>query len=265
MQSHNSNLRIIKIVFAIIILAGLVLAGRYFLLKSDKPTETYIEEARDTVEDTGEKAADEIIRASKKEFLNEQQEKIPDKIQIDVPFTSQAPFAVWDERHQEACEEASIIMLKYYLDKKPLTPEIAEQEIQKAINFQIRKYGDYRDTDAQRTVEVAEDLYGIDNLKVVYDFPKVDLKRELAKKNPIIVPAAGRELGNPYYTQPGPLYHMLVLTGYSGDQIITNDPGTRRGENYRYDIDVLYGAIHDFPGDKDRIKEGRRAMIIIVD
>ena len=26
----------------------------------------------------------------------------------------------------------------------------------------------------------------------------------------VIVPAAGRQLGNPYYKAPGPVYHMLV-------------------------------------------------------
>ena len=71
-------------------------------------------------------------------------------------------------------------------------------------------------------------------------------------------------MGNPYFTAPGPLYHNLVLTGFTKDGlIITNDPGTRRGENYTYKLDVLYAAIHDFTGDKENIENGKKAMIIV--
>lgn len=190
-------------------------------------------------------------------------EDIPGKILIKVPFTSQAPFSKWDELHEEACEEASLVILKYYLDGKSLNKDIAEKEIQNMVKFEIKKYGDYKDTNAAETAKLAEDYYKIENLKVVYDFKKEDLKKYLARKKPIIVPAAGRKLGNPNFTPPGPWYHNLVLVGYDGDTIITNDPGTRKGEGYEYDIDVLYNAIHDFPGKPEDIEKGRKAMIIL--
>jgi hypothetical protein len=188
---------------------------------------------------------------------------IPEKIFISVPFTSQAPFKDWDEFHEEACEEASLIMLKYYLDDEELNAETAEKEIQNLIKFQIKNYGDYKDTNAEETVKLAKDYYEIKNLKVVYDFSEKDLKKYLARNKPVIVPAAGRLLGNPYFTAPGPLYHNLVLVGYSGDKIITNDPGTKRGESYEYEIDVLYNAIHDFFGTPEDIKSGRKSMIVL--
>jgi hypothetical protein len=191
------------------------------------------------------------------------EDKIPDKVFIKVPFTSQAPFAIWDEKHEEACEEASLIMIKYYLDKKALNKDIAEKEIQDMIKFEIKKYGDYKDSDAGETMKLADDFYGIKNLKVIYNFKAEDIKKYLAKNNPIIIPAAGRELGNPNFTAPGPLYHNLVLVGYEGNTIITNDPGTRKGEGYKYDVEVLYKAIHDFPGRPRDILNGRKAMIII--
>lgn len=191
------------------------------------------------------------------------EEKLPDKILIDVPFTSQAPLAKWDQYHEEACEEASLVMVEYYLKNKPLTPAIAEKEIQALIAYEIEKNGDYRDTTAAQTAKLGADYYGIKNLRVVYDFSKDDLERYLSLGRPIIVPAAGRLLGNPNFTPPGPLYHNLVLVGYDGDTIITNDPGTRKGQLYRYDLDTLYKAIHDFPGDADKIVSGRKAMIIL--
>jgi len=189
--------------------------------------------------------------------------KIPDKFFIKVPFTTQAPFKIWDEYHEEACEEASLLMVKYFNDNKKLNPEIAEKEIQAMIKFQLKKYGDYRDSNAEELVRLAKDFYGMENLSVVHDFSKEDLKKWLTKGKPIIVPAAGRLLHNPNFTYPGPLYHNLVLTGYAGEEIITNDPGTRKGENYRYNIKVLYEAIHDFPGKKEEINKGRKAMIVL--
>ena len=154
-------------------------------------------------------------------------------------------------------------MVKYYLDGKELSPQIAENEIQSLKEYQMKKYGRFEDSDMKELAQIASDFYGLDNLKVVYDFSVQDVKKELAKKNPIIVPTAGRQLGNPFFTQPGPLYHNLVLVGYDGNKIITNDPGTKRGEGFEYDINVLFASIHDFPGDKNKITQGRKAMIII--
>lgn len=187
---------------------------------------------------------------------------LPDKIAFAVPFTTQAPLGVWDAVHEEACEEASLVMLKYYQDKKTLTPKIAEEELQAMVKFETKKYGDYKDTAAAETLKLATDFYGMKNLRVVYDFSQDDFKKYLAEGKPIIVPAAGRLLGNPFFTPPGPLYHNLVLTGYDGKKIITNDPGTKRGENYSYDINVLYNAIHDFTGKAENIEKGKKAMIV---
>ena len=217
----------------------------------------------DAIEDTNEGATEDIVENIAEEIV----EEIPASIMVKVPFTVQAPFANWDDIHQEACEEASIIMLEYYFSKEKLTLEIAEAEIQALVKFQNKKFGDYKDTTAEQTVDLFLDFYGeLPNgkkLKVVYDFDKTDLKKYLARGFPIIIPAAGRELGNPNFTAPGPLYHNLVLTGYNGDTIITNDPGTRKGEGYKYNIDILYNAIHDFPGKPENIKQGRKAMIVV--
>ena len=47
----------------------------------------------------------------------------------------------------------------------------------------------------------------------------------------------GRKIGNPFYPYPG--YHMLVVRGYTDNQVITNDNGTKRGEKYPYDWNVF--------------------------
>ncbi|MEI6587377.1 MAG: C39 family peptidase [Candidatus Moraniibacteriota bacterium] len=193
----------------------------------------------------------------------EGKKNLPTKMLIDVPFTSQAPLSKWDAYHEEACEEASLLMVEYFLKNKKLTPALAEKEIQALIAYEIKNTKGYEDSNTEETVKLGADYYGLKNLRVVYDFTPADLKKYLAQKKPIIIPAAGRLLGNPNFTAPGPLYHNLVLIGYDGDTIITNDPGTRKGQSYRYDIKTLFSAIHDFPGDKNKIEKGRKAMIVI--
>lgn len=180
-----------------------------------------------------------------------------------VPFTSQAPFKIWDEVHEESCEEASLIMVKYYADGKILTPKIAEQEIQNLKDYQIKKYGDYKDTDMAKTAEIGRDYYKL-SLKVVYDFEFEDMLKQLSEGNILIVPTAGRLLNNPYFANPGPLYHNLVVIGYDKilKEFIVNDPGTSHGKNFRYSFETLYNAIHDFTGDKKDIEKGGKAMIV---
>jgi uncharacterized protein YvpB len=62
----------------------------------------------------------------------------------------------------------------------------------------------------------------------------------------LIAHVAGRELRNKYFQQPGPLYHVLVLTGYDQRYFYAHDPGTRRGADYRYTHATIMNALHDF-------------------
>lgn len=213
----------------------------------------------------GESESRSEISEGKIEKMSEASE-IPEKMKIEVPFTAQAPFGNWDPIHEEACEEASLIMLKYFLDKKDLSPAVSEKEIQEMVEFEKKNYGKFEDSTAEEMRRLFMDFYGLPpgrKLSVFYDFGKEDIKKYLAKGNPVIIPAAGRKLGNPYFTPPGPLYHALVLTGYDGNNIIANDPGTRRGGDYLYNEDVIFEAIHDFTGKKEDIEWGRKAMIVL--
>lgn len=196
-------------------------------------------------------------------FKKNSEPELPYSVIANVPFTSQAPYANWDDVHEEACEEASLIMIRYFLSGKELTKDLAELEIQNMKDFQLKNYGTYKDSNMEQLARLAEDFYGIENIRVVYDFSKEEIKEQLSTGNVLILPTAGRKLGNPNFTPPGPLYHNLVAIGYEGNNIITNDPGTRNGEKYVYTLGVLYEAIHDFPGKKEEIETGKKAMIIV--
>lgn len=230
-------------------------------LETQNQEQSAIEVARndgiESKEEVSEIAPEENPEGTKKPEL-------PDKIKLIAPFTSQAPYAVWDEIHEEACEEASLLMAAYYYRKKSLSPEIAEGEIQKMVKFQVENYGDFKDSDMKQLKQLAEDFFNLENGEIIENPSVEDLKNILAEEKLIIIPAAGRLLGNPYFTPPGPLYHNLVLIGYDDVRkiFITNDPGTKRGEGYEYDYEVLLNAIHDFPGKKSEIEKGEKRVLI---
>lgn len=198
--------------------------------------------------------------AEEKNFL----QPLPKKFLISgVPFTVQSPDSKWDEYGEESCEEMSEIIVDRFWRQLPLDRKIGLIERNKLIEYEIKNYGDFRDENAEQIAERLRNYFGYQDVEVIYDFTLEQLKRKIVEGRPIIVPAAGRKLNNPYFKQPGPLYHNLVIIGFDGDKIIVNDPGIGKGEGYRYNENVLYNAIHDFPGTKERIEEGRKAMIIV--
>lgn len=194
---------------------------------------------------------------------------IPEKYLIEVPFTSQSPFAAWDDDENAACEEASLIMAWHWLEGDILgkiDPTQAETEIRKLIAFENEKYGNSFDTSAKDTVQTFKDYYKYTNIGLKYDFAVNDIIKEISKGNIVIVPADGIALHNPNFKQPGPERHMLVIKGYdqSKKQFITNDPGTRNGQSYVYTYDVLFDAIRDYPtGNHEVITGIRKAMLVV--
>lgn len=183
-------------------------------------------------------------------------------INLKVPYTMQAPFSNWAEPWQNACEEASILMAYYYFANKTFTKEIARDEILKLVSWQNENFSSYLDTTAEETGLMAQKNWGY-NYEVL-DNPTVEqIKSYLNKGLPVLVPLAGRLLGNPYFKQPGPIYHMVVIKGYTTDgKFITNDPGNGHGYGYLYSYNTIMSAMHDWNKTGD-ITEGAKKILIL--
>ncbi len=191
--------------------------------------------------------------------------QVPASFNLAVPFTPQAPTANWDEFHQDTCEEASLLMVHrfYEGDGEGVLPvDDVEEELRRIADFQDVLFGANKDSTAMQMGIVAEQLYGYSRVQVLDDPTADDIKRIVASGYPVIVPAAGRELGNPYFTPPGPNYHMLVVRGYTDTHFIVNDPGTRRGENYRYPIEGFMRAIRDWDSAAGDLSDARRILVV---
>lgn len=192
---------------------------------------------------------------------------LPDKVLIEnVPFTPQAPFANWDAVHEQTCEEAAVLMAGWYANGKrggKIDAGVAEDELQRLIIWEKQRFGYFEDTTAKETAQILTDFYGVKNVTVRDDVSITSIKKELANGNLVIVLAAGRELQNPYFKQPGPIYHALTIIGYDRNEFITNDPGTRRGQGFRYPAENIIDSTHDWTGNPDTITSGPKRMIVI--
>lgn len=178
------------------------------------------------------------------------------------PFQSQAPLGNWDQLHEESCEEASLILVKYWQGGKgTISAQTMEDEIQKMVAWE-NSHGFAQDVTVQQVAQIAKDYYGMSEPTPEYNITIADIKKAIADNHPVIIPAAGRLLGNPYFTPPGPIYHMMVIIGYNGNTIIVQDVGTRRGDHYQYNQEILMNAIHDWSGSKENIEQGRKAMLV---
>lgn len=189
---------------------------------------------------------------------------LPATANLDVPFTSQAPYQVWSLPYQEACEEASAFMVDAFYRgvSGKIPPDQAKQAIDDLVEFQTKTYGDYKDTDAKDTARFIRDYFHYKNV-IAIPLTSVDqIKRSVANGYPVILPASGKQLGNPNYRNGGAPYHMLVIKGYTKDQFITNDSGTRRGANYTYTYDTVMRAAHDWNGGD--VLRGQRMMIVML-
>ncbi len=187
---------------------------------------------------------------------------LPAEFNLAVPFTSQAPKSIWDEVHEETCEEASSLMAAYYYDgaSGKIDPDTAEAALLKIVAFENSYFGYYKDTTASQTANLIEAYFHLTS-DVLQDPTVDDIKTALVAGHPVIVPAAGRQLGNPNFTGEGPLYHMFVVKGYTKTGFIVNDPGTRLGADYFYTFDVVMNAMHDW-NDGD-VANGAKVIIVV--
>jgi hypothetical protein len=188
--------------------------------------------------------------------------ELPDRVLIEMPFASQAPFGNWDMPFQEACEEASLLIVHHYYNGQPLSEQTMENEILELVRVEEEEMGYDMDVTMDELATVAEKNLGY-SAEVLRNPTIEDMKKILAEGTPLIVPLAGRELGNPYYSGAGPWYHVLVIVGYDRNGFITHDVGTKRGENYHYDYDVLSSAIHDWTGVKEETNTGPRTVLVV--
>ena len=152
-------------------------------------------------------------------------------------------------------------MAYYYVSGKSLTPELFKKELNGLFDWENKNFGDYKDTTIEQTAQMIRGYWGFDRLRIIEN-PTIDqIKEALAQGNPVIAPFAGRDIKNPFYSNKGPYYHMMVIKGYDSKNFITNDVGTKKGHDYRYPFDHLMSAMHEW--DPKDIRKGAKRVIVV--
>jgi hypothetical protein len=188
---------------------------------------------------------------------------LPASVRIEMPFASQAPTGDWNDPYQEACEEASLLLVFHYLSGIPLSPAIMDRDIRELVTWET-EHGYPEDVTVAELASIAREKYGYDaDIIEGTDLTIRRIEQELSSGNPVIVPLAGQDIGNPYYSGDGPPYHMLVINGYDSRNFVTHDVGTRRGEYYAYKKEVIMDAIHDWTGSKETIRDGAKRALVL--
>ncbi|RJQ14030.1 hypothetical protein C4553_01740 [Candidatus Parcubacteria bacterium] len=191
---------------------------------------------------------------------------LPARHSISVPFAVQAPFAKWYHPYEEACEEATILMaVKYFEGKKTIPLAEIDDQLLKMVVYEEKVFGHYVNSDMKEVASLLEGFYGISNYEIINNADFEDIKLAIVKGYAVILPAAGKLLNNPYFVQPGPPYHTVVVTGYDDTtkEFITNDPGTIRGEGLRYSYETIEKAWHDWTGSEETLLQGGKNLLVI--
>jgi hypothetical protein len=187
---------------------------------------------------------------------------LPEEKHLSVPFIPQAPRQIWDAAHEEACEEASMLMVRAYYDgeRGAVASSTADARITSLIAFET-DLGYGVDVTAEEAVKIIEAKWPDLGAEVVPMTGPEIVQRYVASGIPVILPADGKTLPNPNFRNGGPVYHMLVVHGYTADRFITNDPGTRKGEDFLYAYDGLLDSVHDWNGGD--VKNGAKVMVVV--
>jgi len=196
------------------------------------------------------------------ENTDEVSNELPKEINLAVPFTSQAPEGNWDQPWQDACEEAAALMMDAYYKDYGLSPIFARDEIQRLVNWEaLEEWGG--SIEAVKVEKLVNEFFEVEGkkYKVLENPSAYELRKILASGHPILALADGKKLENPNFTNGGPVYHALVIRGYNAEGFITNDPGTRNGENFFYTYQNLMESLGDW--DEGKVDLDRAVVLIL--
>lgn len=193
---------------------------------------------------------------------------LPNKHLIKTAFIPQAPEKNWDQPWQDACEEASLLTLKYYYSGK--TPDVATMVADYQLLFSFESDNKLKHDINIDNMSTISSQY-LDLTPNIIENPTIkDIKKELSLDHPVIITANGKTLykENKNFRSGGPWYHSLVILGYDDNiqKFIVHDVGTQHGAYFKYSYNLLLDSIHDFPvsGKKEEIDTGAKRVLVLL-
>jgi len=197
----------------------------------------------------------EKLKLGKDNALQEEQVLIlPIKKEIDVKFYSQFPLdiATWikyDEPYQNFCEEASLLNWYYHLIwKEPSLKEYNNDLLElKEIEDLIFDWW-YKHTSIQDTLKLL--IAFQEEQEIFWEIvknPSIQIiKEHLTKWNLIITPLYWKWLSNNLFIGWWPIYHNLIIKGYTEQNFITNEVWVSKWDWFMYKQSELMENIYNY-------------------
>lgn len=191
------------------------------------------------------------------------QDPIPHTVTHAVPFSTQAPTDNWEGNKD--CEETSIIMARAFLEgntSERLPVGQVDRELAELKSWEQEHLGYNRDTGADDTARVASEAAGL-KTRIIKDYSADDLKKILAEGELVLLTIDASRLGNARYPADIPFYHMVVVTGYEGDNFFVNDPGTDSGKGNIYSFGVLNYSAADWNHENQGMDFNSKVAVVV--
>jgi len=184
-------------------------------------------------------------------FHGEVKAQTEEMIKLKVPYTSEVPTGQWIKPWNNACEEASIIMVEsYYFGYESMDKKTAIKYMNPLFAIENKIFGYNADTNAAETAKLINDHTSFE--AVVKDNPTLEeIKEQLRANHPVITLHYAKNIPNKNYhfRADGSYYHVIVLVGFDDNtkEFIVNDSGDdKTGAFHRYSYDIVMDSLHDF-------------------
>ncbi len=195
---------------------------------------------------------------------------LPERLLLQVPYTTQAPLGNWAQ-HQESCEEATLSMLAAYWQRDTavvIDPHSADATIAALVSWQVQRWGSEDDLTDTRLGELAKQYYGY-GYRIVPNDPQA-VREQIAAGRPLIAGVRTHGLGNPnypgysnHYEQQGwSVPHFVLVIGYDSDGVWLNDPGITKGRGYHITWAQLTHAIDDLNQNHPALSQGQVLLVV---
>lgn len=177
-----------------------------------------------------------------------------DFVNLPVPFTPEAPDGLMVKPWNNACEEATLVMLdEYYSGNTDLTiPKARAKKLMlNYINIENKIFGYNGNTDAKEMVKLVNEYSKYFEARIITNPTLEQIKDELRAKRPVAALIYGFKLQNPriLFSRSGSYYHTFVIKGFDDKtkEFIVNDNGDlKKGLDLRYSYDTIMNALADY-------------------
>lgn len=222
-----------------------------------------------------EKLRSEIEELKKSINLEEKEAiKLDTEKLLNIKFYSQFPLDIstwlkYEEPYQNFCEESSLLNWYYFLIwKEPSLKEYNEDLLKLKELEELLFNWWYKHTSIEDTLKLLI-AFQWDDQKVFWEIienPSIeDIKHNISKWNPIIVPVYWKWLSNSLFISWWPVYHNLLIKWYTEQIFIVNEVWVSKWDWYNYKINELMENIYNYDAElyPDNFRDWKKEILIL--